>query len=103
MKLVNFVSTLLNVYLFKNIKVDSSSDTVRFRILCKPRWTVCNDTYYSIVENYTAPLEMWEILLNDCLDSEVLTRVNGIESHMRNFSISLVLLCFAVFLGTPII
>ena len=44
--------------LFNEIKVDSSSDAVGFRILWPSRLTVCNQTCHSIVENYPPVLDL---------------------------------------------
>ena len=68
--------------LFKDIKMD---DTVGFRVLCPTRWTVCNETFHSILDNYSALMELWEAILNDKPDSETRARVNGIDSQMKKF------------------
>jgi len=60
-------------------------DTVGFRVLCPTRWTVRNETFRSILDNYSALMELWEAILNDKPDSETRARVNGIDSQMKKF------------------
>ena len=43
--------------LFTKIKSDISPDTMGFRILCPTRWTVRNETFRSIHDNYEVILE----------------------------------------------
>ena len=63
--------------LFKVLKAEISPDTVGFRILCPTRWTVRNETFNSILDNYAVLLELWEVILNDKPESEIRARVNG--------------------------
>ena len=71
--------------LFKEIKVNMCDETLGFRILCPTRWTVRNETFRSITENYIALLELWDTILQDKIDSEVRARVNGVCSQMNSF------------------
>lgn len=71
--------------LFKDIKAEISPDSVAFRVLCPTRWTVHNETFQSILDNYSALLELWETILNDKPDSETRARINGIDSQMKIF------------------
>ena len=74
--------------LFKDLKAEISPDTVGFRILCPTRWTVRNETFNSILQNYSTLLELlelWEAILDDKPDSEVRAKVNGIDSQMKTF------------------
>ena len=71
--------------LFKDFKAKISPDCVGFRVLCPTRWTVRNETFQSILDNYSALLELWETILNDKPDSETRARVNGIDSQMKTF------------------
>ena len=71
--------------LFKDLKAEISPDTVGFRILCPTRWTVRNETFNNILQNYSALLELWEAILDDKPDSEVRAKVNGIDSQMKTF------------------
>ena len=71
--------------LFKNLKEEFSPDTVGFRILCPTQWTVRNETFNSVLQNYSTWLELWEAIVNDKPDSEVRARVNGIDSQMKTF------------------
>ena len=71
--------------LFKDIKAKISPDCTGFCVLC-PTWqTVCNETFQSILDNYSALLELREIILNDKSDSETRAWVNGIDSQMKTF------------------
>ena len=72
--------------LFEDIKAECSPDSVGFCILCPTRWTVRNETFHSIMENYDALLQLWETMLDDHLDSEVRARVNGVASQMKTFN-----------------
>lgn len=44
-----------------------------------------SETSQSILDNYSALLELWETILNDKPDSETRARVNGIDSQMKTF------------------
>lgn len=72
--------------LFKEIKVNMCDETSGFRILCPTRWTVRNETFRCIIDNYTPLLELWETILGERVDSEVRARVNGVCSQMNTFS-----------------
>lgn len=71
--------------LFKEIKVNMCDETSGFRILCPTRWTVCNETFRSILENYLALLELWDTIFYERVDSELRARVNGVCSQMNTF------------------
>ena len=71
--------------LFDDIKAEFSPDTVGFHVLCPTRWTVRNESFRSIMENYDALLQLWEAILSGRLDSEVRARVNGVASQMKTF------------------
>ena len=64
--------------LFKDVKAEVSPDAVGFRILCPTRWTVRNETFRSIIDNYGS-------ILSGRVDSEVRARVNGVASQMNTF------------------
>ena len=68
--------------LFKDTKGDISPDTVGFRVLCPTRWTLRNETFRSILDNYNVLLELWDTILNDKPDSDTRARVNGIDSQI---------------------
>jgi len=71
--------------LFEKVKADLSPAGVGFRILCPTQWTLRNETFRGILENYDTLLELWEILLNDSPDSETRARINGVASQMKTF------------------
>ena len=90
MDIVNELSKLLQYSpkrsaLFKVIKAEISPDTVGFCILCPTRWTVRNETYNSILDNYAVLLELWEVILNDKPESEIRARVDGIDCQKKTF------------------
>ena len=64
-------------------------ETAGFRILCPTRWTVCNETFHSITDNYTVLLELWDEILDERIDSEVRARVNGVSSQNYYFGVEL--------------
>ena len=71
--------------LFKDVKAETSPDAAGFRILCPTRWTVRNETFRSIIDNYSSLMEVWEEILSGRVDSEVRARVNGVASQMNTF------------------
>lgn len=72
--------------IFKDIKAEISPNTVGFCVFCPTRWTVCNETFLNILDNYNALLELWETILTSQPDSETRACVNGIESQMKTFN-----------------
>ena len=46
---------------FKDIKAEVSPDSVGFRVLCPTRWTVRNKTFRSVIDNYSALIELWNM------------------------------------------
>ena len=70
---------------FRDIKAEVSPESVGFRVLCPTRWTVCNETFCSVIDNYNALMELWEDILSDRVDSETRARVNGVSSQMSHF------------------
>ena len=71
--------------MFQKIRTDLSPETVGFRILCPTRWTVRNETFRGILENYDAILELWDTILSNRPDSETRARINGVASQMKTF------------------
>ena len=53
-----------------------------FRIL---RWTVRNETFCIIIDNYTVLLEWWGEILDQRIDSDVRARVGSVCSQMITF------------------
>lgn len=72
--------------IFETIKADISPDSVGFRVLCPTRWTVRNETFKSILDNYEVILQLWDDILDDNPDSETRARVNGVASQMQSFN-----------------
>ena len=56
--------------LFKDIKAKISPDCLGFRVLFPVQWTVCNEAFQRILDNYSTLLELLEIILNDKPDLE---------------------------------
>ncbi len=52
------MDTMHEVSKLLDIKAEVSPDTVGFRILCPTRWTVRNETFRSILDNYEALVEL---------------------------------------------
>ena len=66
---------------FRDIKAEEvSPESIGFRVLCPTRWTVRNETFHSVLDNYNALMELWEDILSDCVDSETRARVNGVQA-----------------------
>lgn len=70
---------------FKDIKLESSPNAVGFRTLCPTRWTVCSETFRSVIQNYDTLLELWNAILGDHPQPEIRARVNGVASQMQTF------------------
>ena len=62
----------------KNIQVNMCDHASGFRILCPTRWIVRNETFCSIIDNYTVLLELWGEILDQRIDSDVRARVGGV-------------------------
>ena len=41
-----------------------------------------NKSYHSILDNYTTLLELWDVILEMQIDSDVRARVHGVSSQM---------------------
>ena len=85
---------------FKNIQANMCDHASGFRILSPTRWTVRNETFCSIIDNYTVLLELWGEILDQRIDSDVRAHVGGVCSQMI-----IILECnsFIIFYGTLII
>ncbi|XP_065658906.1 uncharacterized protein LOC136083434 [Hydra vulgaris] len=55
------------------------------RILCPTRWTVKGSSCKSISKNYALLLQLWNICLEDNIDSETRLRIVGIQATMKKF------------------
>jgi len=70
---------------FKNIQVNKCNHASGFRILCPTRWAIRNETFSSIIQNYSVLLELWDEILDERIDSDVRARVGSVCSQMLTF------------------
>ena len=70
---------------FRDMKAEFSPDSIGFRVLCPTRWTVRNETFRSVLDNYNTLMELWEDILSDRVEPETRARVNGVLSQMNHF------------------
>jgi len=70
---------------FKDTKAEVSPDSVGFRVLRPTRWTVRNETFRSVIDNYSALIELWKHVLSTRVNSEIRARVHGVASQMSTF------------------
>ena len=54
--------------------------------LCPTRWTVTASCYDRILQNYALLLKAWEVCLEEKLDSDIKTCINGCDSQMKTFN-----------------
>ena len=80
--------------MFQKLKQSLSPDTTGFRVLCPTRWTVRASSLQSVIDNYEVLLGVWEESLQSALDSEMRSRIIGVEFQMQKFEF-----LFGVLLG----
>ncbi len=71
--------------IFQRIKSELAIDQSGLRVLCPTRWTVRADALNSVLANYEALQELWEVAAAVATDSETKARLNGVASQMRSF------------------
>ncbi len=71
--------------LFNAIKDDMSPGNIGIRTLCPTRWTVRADSMQSIIKNYSVLQELWDQAISVTRDTETISRIRGIEAHMKTF------------------
>ena len=72
--------------ILENINKDASNTSPAVRVLCPTCWTVKAATFSSIFENYNALQMTWETALEDTTDSEVKSRIVGVQAKMESFN-----------------
>lgn len=82
-KLINFSPK--RDAIFEKQKEQLSPDCPGFRVLCPTRWTVRANSLQSILDNYSALQNTWEITLEGRLDTEMKSRVLGVKAQMETF------------------
>ena len=72
---------------FKKFKAESDpnleSRTMGIRVLCPTRWTVCADSLFSIIENYSVLHNIWDEALEISRDTETKARIQGVQSRIQ--------------------
>ena len=71
--------------LFQKLKSELTPDTPGIRVLCPTRWTVRANSLGSILSNYTVLQELWDGSIEIVKDTEIIARINGVSSQMKNF------------------
>lgn len=71
--------------LFNVIKDDITPGNTGIRTLCPTRWTVRADSMLSIIKNYSILQELWDQAVAIVHDTETISRIRGIDAHMRKF------------------
>ncbi len=71
--------------LFEKLKEEIAPGCPGVRVLCPTRWTVKADAMSSIVHNYGVLQNLWEVAVTVLHDTEVIARVQGVESQMQTF------------------
>ena len=75
-----------NAQLVKIQKEMSSEQYSGIRLLCPTRWTVRAEALWSIINNYEALQDLWVWALDNCKDTEMKSRIYGVQAHMMKFS-----------------
>ena len=70
---------------FDKLKEELSPSTPGFRVLCPTRWTVRGNSLQSVLDNYAALQDTWEVTLEGRLDTEMKSRVLGVRAQMETF------------------
>ena len=83
---------------FQRLKQAVSSESPGVHVLCPTRWTVCASSLQSILDNYEVLLSVWDECKDSKLDSEIRTRIIGVETQMLTFEF-----LFGVSLGAAIL
>ena len=71
--------------MLKKLKETLTPDTPAFHVLCPTRWTVRADSLKSVVDNYTASQEIWEISKAQVSDQSIKARIIGVQAQFRTF------------------
>ena len=84
--------------LFTKLKEELQPELPGMRVLCPTRWTVRADSLKSVLDNYVVLQELWEEAEKTTKDSDIIARVIGVASQMRNFEFF-----FGIYLGEMIL
>uniref|UniRef100_A0A1X7TTB8 DUF4371 domain-containing protein n=1 Tax=Amphimedon queenslandica TaxID=400682 RepID=A0A1X7TTB8_AMPQE len=73
--------------IFKRIKKEmaTSRDSRGICVLCLTRWAVKAEGLKSILDNFNALLELWDESLQIVKDTELKTRILGVQAQMKKF------------------
>ena len=71
--------------LLKKVKAESLDTTNGLRVLCPTRWTVRAASLRSILDNYGHLQDVWLQTLDGKVDSEMRTRIGGVQWQMKSF------------------
>ena len=70
---------------FEKLKEEIAPGCPGMFVLCPTRWTVKAVSMNSIINNYGVLQDLWEVAVTVVRDTEVITRVKGVESQMQTF------------------
>ena len=70
---------------FNKLKQELASGTPGIRVLCPTRWTVRTVSLQSVLDNYEVILTLFEESKEYPLDTDIKTRIIGVEAQMSTF------------------
>ena len=85
--------------LLKKVKAESMDTTNGLRVLCPTRWTVRAASLRSILDNYGHLQDVWLQTLDGKVDSEMRTRIGGVQWQMKSFEMFFTMNLGALILG----
>ena len=71
--------------IFKRLKAEIHPGSPGVRVLCPTWWTVRAHSLKSVLDNYTVLQELWEESYDECKETEIKARIQGVAAQMRTF------------------
>eukprot|EP00117_Sycon_ciliatum_P039495 scpid76784/ scgid29186/ len=71
--------------LFEKLKADIAPECPGFRVLCPTRWTVRAASLQRVLDNYQVLTAVWAEATQCKLDTEMKSRIIGVDTHMHKF------------------
>ncbi len=69
-----------------NVEDQEERKNIKLSKLCVTRWTVRASCFNRIIEKYASLQLLWDLSLTERLDTDVKSRIVGVQSQMRSFS-----------------
>ena len=70
---------------FHKLKAELQPGTPGVRVLCPTCWTVRADALRSVLDNYTVLQELWQLSYDECRDTKIRARIQGVAAQMDTF------------------